>query len=46
MGRKAASVFPVPVGAMSKTFLPDRIIGIVLVCGIVGSANPLLLKSL
>src|SRR5579864_8748538 len=41
IGRKAASVFPVPVGAMSRAFLPSATSGTILICGSVGVLNPL-----
>jgi len=40
IGRKAASVLPVPVGAINRTFFPSRIGGIALVWGSVGFMNP------
>jgi hypothetical protein len=40
MGRNAASVFPVAVGAISSTFLPLRMSGIAFVWGSVGLENP------
>ena len=40
MGRRTASVFPLPVGAISKTFFPESKVGIAVVCGSVGSVNP------
>ncbi len=40
MGRMTASVLPVPVGAMSRTFLPASISGKANVCGSVGSVKP------
>jgi hypothetical protein len=45
-GRIAASVLPVAVGEISKTFLPSRIFGIVFFCGSVGVWNPLCSTSL
>jgi len=39
-GSKAASVFPLPVGAIRRTFSPRRIRGIAFFCGSVGSENP------
>lgn len=44
-GRKAASVLPVAVGEMSKTFFPWRIFGMAFCCGSVGFENPLCLIS-
>ncbi len=40
MGRMTASVLPVPVGAMRRTFLPASISGNASVCGSVGSVKP------
>ena len=40
IGRKADSVLLVAVGEISKTFLPSRIMGMVLACGSVGFWNP------
>ena len=40
-GRNAASVLPVAVGEMSRTFLPSRIFGMTLAWGSVGLTNPL-----
>jgi hypothetical protein len=40
MGRNAASVFPVPVGAIKRTFLLFEINGIAALCGSVGERNP------
>jgi hypothetical protein len=40
-GRKEASVFPVAVGDIRRTFFPWRISGIVFSCGSVGFGNPL-----
>ncbi len=40
MGKNEASVFPVAVGEINKTFLPSRILGIVFSCGSVGFENP------
>ena len=40
IGRRTASVFPLPVGAMRRTFFPSRIGGIALVWGSVGWENP------
>jgi len=45
-GKKAASVFPVAVGDIKRTFLPSRTLGIVLSCGSVGLGNPLCSISL
>ena len=45
-GKKAASVLPVAVGEMSRTFFPSRIFGIVFSCGSVGCENPLFSISL
>jgi hypothetical protein len=39
-GRRTASVFPVPVGAINNTFFPANISGKASVCGSVGSLNP------
>jgi hypothetical protein len=46
IGRKAASVFPVAVGEINRTFLPSRITGIVFACGSVGFKNPFCSTSL
>ena len=40
-GRNAASVFPVAVGDMRRTFFPSSIFGIVFSCGSVGDSKPL-----
>lgn len=40
-GRNAASVFPVAVGEIKRTFFPSRILGITFSCGSVGLVNPL-----
>ncbi len=39
-GSIAASVFPVAVAEMRRTFFPSRMSGIILLCGSVGSVNP------
>lgn len=46
IGRKAASVLPVAVGEISRTFLPSRILGITFSWGSVGLENPLCSISL
>ncbi len=46
MGRMTASVLPVPVGAMSRTFLPASISGNASVCGKVGSVKPSIASAL
>src|SRR4030042_185510 len=40
MGNRTASVLPLPVGAMRRTFSPAKIGGKAIVCGRVGSENP------
>jgi len=45
-GRKAASVLPVAVGEIRRTFLPSRILGMVFSCGSDGFGNPLCSTSL
>ena len=45
-GRNAASVFPVAVGEIRRTFLPSRTLGIVFSCGSVGFGNPFCSTSL
>ncbi|KPV62728.1 MAG: hypothetical protein AOA65_1666 [Candidatus Bathyarchaeota archaeon BA1] len=45
-GRTAASVFPVAVGDMRRTFFPSRILGMVFSCGSVGASKPLCSISL
>ena len=45
-GRKAASVLPVAVGEIKRTFLPSRILGMVFSCGSVGLENPFCSTSL
>ena len=45
-GKKAASVLPVAVGEMRRTFLPSRTFGIVFSCGSVGLRNPFCSMSL
>lgn len=45
-GRTAASVFPVAVGDMRRTFFPSRIFGMVFFWGSVGASNPLCSISL
>jgi hypothetical protein len=45
-GKKAASVLPVPVGAINKTFLPSRMSGITSSCGRVSCVNPFSRMSL
>lgn len=44
-GRIAASVFPLPVGAIMSTLLPAKISGIANFCGSVGSVIPLSLRA-
>ncbi len=39
-GSMAASVFPVAVAEMRRTFFPSRIRGMILLCGSVGSVKP------
>jgi hypothetical protein len=39
-GRNPASVFPVAVGEINKTFFPSRILGMVFSCGSVGFGKP------
>ena len=39
-GKNAASVFPVAVGEINRTFLPSRILGMVFSCGSVGFGKP------
>lgn len=39
-GRKAASVLPVAVGEIRRTFFPSKILGIVFSCGSVGEVKP------
>ena len=39
-GSNAASVLPVPVGAISNMFFPDNIGGNAIIWGKVGSVNP------
>jgi hypothetical protein len=39
-GKNAASVFPVAVGEINRTFLPPRILGMVFSCGSVGFGKP------
>lgn len=46
MGSSTASVFPLPVGAIKRTFVPDKINGKAMVCGNVGSENPNSAKAL
>jgi hypothetical protein len=46
MGSSTASVFPLPVGAIKRTFSPDKINGKAMVCGNVGSENPSATKAL
>ena len=41
MGRSAASVFPVPVGAISNAFFPSLTIGTSFSWGSVGESKPL-----
>ncbi len=41
IGRSAASVFPVPVGAINSAFLPALTSGTNFICGSVGVSNPL-----
>jgi hypothetical protein len=45
-GSMAASVFPVAVGEMRRTFFPSRIWGMSCLWGSVGSSNPLSSSSL
>jgi hypothetical protein len=45
MGRRTASVFPLPVGAIRRTFSPCRMDGMALLCGAVGSKNSRLTKA-
>ena len=40
IGSRTASVFPDPVGAMSRTFVPPMILGMATDCGGVGEVNP------
>ncbi len=40
-GRKAASVFPVAVGEIRRTFFPSKIWGMAFSCGSVGESNSL-----
>lgn len=40
MGKTAASVFPVAVGEIRRTFLPSKILGMVFSCGSDGEENP------
>jgi hypothetical protein len=40
IGRSAASVFPVPVGAISRAFFPALTIGTSFSCGSVGDSKP------
>ena len=42
IGRKAASVLPVAVGEIKRTFLPSRILGMVFAWGSVGFRESLL----
>jgi len=41
IGRKAASVFPVPVGATKRIFFSSSIGGMALIWGSVGAGKPL-----
>ena len=41
IGRKAASVFPVPVGAIRSALRPSATRGTIFICGSVGDLNPL-----
>ncbi len=45
-GRNAASVFPVAVGDIRRTFFRSRIFGMVFSWGSVGDSNPFCLISL
>jgi len=40
IGRTAASVFPVAVGEMRRTFFPSRILGMTFCCGSEGDVKP------
>ena len=40
IGRRTASVFPLPVGAIRSTFSPAKMSGIAITCGSVGSEKP------
>ena len=40
MGNIAASVFPVPVGAISSELVPSRITGMAISCILVGRGHP------
>jgi hypothetical protein len=40
IGKRTASVFPLPVGAIKRTFFPANIGGKAKTCGSVGSENP------
>ena len=44
-GIAAASVLPTPVGAISKTFFPEEILGHASSCAGVGLSKPLLAKA-
>ena len=39
-GKRTASVFPLPVGAIKSTFSPRNIGGMAIICGSVGSEKP------
>ena len=45
MGSMADSVFPIPVGATTKTFFPADIFGIASLWGSVGSVMPFALRA-